>query len=82
MRAINLIKEHKEYNQEIIKVDVCDIVTDNFPKDFLNPDLVTLVFVLSAISPENHVQCLQKIYSFSKSNSYLFFRDYAKYDLA
>jgi len=32
---------------------VCDLVKDNIPENFVAPDLVTLIFVLSAISPEN-----------------------------
>ncbi len=55
-----------------------DTFADAFPK----VDFATLIFVLSAISPENHFQCLEKIFSQMEHDSYFYFRDYARYDLA
>ena len=41
-----------------------------------------MVFVLSAISPDNHLLVLKKVYKIMNKNSALYFRDYGKYDLA
>jgi len=53
-------------------------VLDVLP-DFQRPDLATLIFVLSAISPENHLDVARKIFEWMKPGSVLFFRDYGKY---
>lgn len=45
-------------------------------------DFASLVFVLSAINPEHHLMCLTKIFAQMDPQSYFYFRDYAKYDLA
>ena len=55
---------------------------DNFAEAFPKIDFSTLIFVLSAISPENHVKSLKKIFDQMDSNSYFYFRDYGLYDLA
>ena len=45
---------------------------------FEKPDLSTLIFVLSAISPENHLLVVQKIYDWMKPGSVIYFRDYGR----
>ena len=60
-------------------LEVCDLVLNILPP-FEKPDLATLIFVLSAISPENHILVAQKIYEWMKPGSVLYFRDYGKYD--
>ena len=37
-----------------MKVEVCDLVKDEIPAYFEPGDIVSLVFVLSAIAPEHH----------------------------
>lgn len=65
-----------------MKVDVFDLVKDDFSSNYPKVDFITLIFVLSAISPENHLKCLKKIYDQLDENSYFYFRDYGLYDLA
>jgi hypothetical protein len=43
-------------------------------------DLVSLIFVLSAIVPEKHYQVAAKVAESMKPGSFLFFRDYGRYD--
>lgn len=81
-KAIELLKKSPDFNPEQIIVDVCDLVKDQIPPSFEPPDFSSLIFVLSAISPENHQSVVKKIYEFLKPGSVLFFRDYAQYDLA
>jgi len=61
---------------------VADLVVDEIPMEMESPDFSSLIFVLCAISPENHIKVMTKIYNHMKTGSLLFFRDYAKYDQA
>ena len=67
--------------------EVCDLVKNNIP-DFPSPDLASLIFVLSAIAPENHKDVVRKVFDFLKPGSILYFRffihvrDYGRYDMA
>ena len=53
-KAIEWCKLAEPYDPKKTIFQVCDLVNDEIPSDFELPDLVTLIFVLSAISPENH----------------------------
>lgn len=53
-KAIDVIKASELYKPDEFEVCVCDLVLDPLP-NFERPDLATLIFVLSAISPENHL---------------------------
>ena len=83
-RAINILKEGSEYKakQDKIFAEVCDLVLDPIPASFAKPDFCTLIFVLSAISPENHQLVVNKIAEFVKPGCILFIRDYGRYDMA
>jgi len=81
-KAIELLKKNPEYDPKRMIVEVCDLVKDPIPMNFEAPDFCSLIFVMSAISPENHQSVIKKIYEFLKPGSVLFFRDYAKFDLA
>ena len=61
---------------------VCDLVKDNIPFEPLTADFSQLIFVLSAIAPENFVPVAKKIYDQLKPGAVLYFRDYGRYDLA
>lgn len=82
--AVTILKDNKLYNEDYVKAEVCDIVNEDIP--FFNEcpkfDIITSVFVLSAISPENHSKVFLKIKERLDNNGVFYFRDYAKYDLA
>jgi len=82
-KAIEWVKKAPGYDPTRVIAEVCDIVKDEIPITFDPPaDLVTLIFVLSAISPENHIDVLKKIYNWMKPGAIFFFRDYGRYDFA
>jgi len=83
-RAIDFVKKNPKYDQHI-HAFVCDVTKEEeiqkeVPESSV--DLATLVFVLSAIPPENMSTVLQSIFRTLKPGGLLCFRDYGKYDLA
>jgi methyltransferase-like protein 6 len=82
--AIDILKESEEYkkNTDRIVVAVCDLVLDPIPVSFEKPDFCTLIFVLSAISPENQELVAKKVGEYVKPGGFLFLRDYGRYDMA
>lgn len=62
-----------------MKVAVANLVTDEIPFKG-HGDLSTLIFVLSAIVPEKHLEVMQKIADWMRPGSFLYFRDYGRYD--
>lgn len=62
-----------------MKVTVCDLSIDEIPYKG-HGDLNTLIFVLSAIVPENHQMVMNKIFEWMKPGSFFYFRDYGRYD--
>ncbi len=79
-RAVNMAKTHKLYNEKIINIIPLDLVNDEIP--FNNNDYGILMFVLSAIKPEFHEKVIQKISEKINKDGILYFRDYARYDMA
>lgn len=83
-RAVDFVKQNELYNTEKINANVCDLVNDPslpFPENTAHFGL--FLFVLSAISPENHASVAKKLYDqMSPEGGLLYFRDYGRYDLA
>lgn len=83
-RAVELVKAHKDFNKEKINAFACDLTSEDLLKH-ISPssvDIVTMIFVLSAVSPEKMSLVLQNIKKIMKPNAYVLFRDYATGDLA
>lgn len=81
-RAVQMIKESPKYDPSRIFVEVVDIAKDPFPTTFEKANIATLVFVLSAISPENHDLVVKKIADYLPKDCILYIRDYGRYDMA
>ncbi|CAI6350572.1 unnamed protein product [Macrosiphum euphorbiae] len=83
-RAIECLKSNPSYDPSFINAFNCDIVTDELitkiPENSL--DLVTAIFVLSAIHPDNHRTVVSNIHKVLKYGGLLLFRDYGIYDMA
>ncbi|KAL3500802.1 hypothetical protein ACH5RR_039895 [Cinchona calisaya] len=83
-RAVNLVKMHKEFTEARINAFVCDLTVDDLSEQ-ISPssvDVVTMIFVLSAVSPEKMPIALQNIRKVLKPGGCVLFRDYATGDLA
>lgn len=80
-RAIELVKSNENYNEQRCKAFVCD-VTDpcafmgDIPDSSL--DLVSAIFVLSAIPPEKMKQVADNLKRVLKPGGKILFRDYGK----
>ncbi|XP_053323395.1 tRNA N(3)-methylcytidine methyltransferase METTL6 [Spea bombifrons] len=83
-RAVDFVKQNPFYNAETCKAFQCDLtkdeLTDNIPADSV--DVVTLIFVLSAIHPEKMQRAVQNIYKVLKPGGCVLFRDYGLNDHA
>lgn len=83
-RALQFIKDNPLYSEETCKAFQCDVTSDDLSEDIHHSsvDLVTMIFVLSAIHPEKMVKTLQNIFNVVKPGGYVLFRDYGLYDHA
>ncbi|XP_024395799.1 uncharacterized protein [Physcomitrium patens] len=83
-RAVSLVKAHPEYEGGRVNAFVCDAVSEDLSASIqpASVDVVTMVFMLSAVSPEKMPGVLQNIKRVLKPGGYVLFRDYAVGDLA
>ena len=73
----------------LIKQDICELA---FVKDLVREpideieneklEIITVIFMLSAIHPNEHVSVMQKLASKTKVGGHILSRDYGAYDLA
>ncbi|KAJ7958379.1 Methyltransferase [Quillaja saponaria] len=83
-RAIELVKTHKDFKETSVSAFVCDLTVDDLSKQIppSSVDIITMIFVLSAVSPEKMPVVLQNVRKVLKPNGCVLFRDYANGDLA
>ncbi|KAL0081947.1 methyltransferase-like protein 6 [Phycomyces blakesleeanus] len=83
-RAVDMVKDNEHYDESRCKAFVCDLtqdsLTDNIPAESL--DLVSAIFVFSAIPPEKFAFAIQNIFKVLKPGGAVLFRDYGLYDEA
>ncbi|KAK9066121.1 hypothetical protein SSX86_015523 [Deinandra increscens subsp. villosa] len=82
--AITLVKSHPNFLKDQINAFVCNIAEENLC-DHIMPasvDIVTLVFTLSALSPEKMPIVIQNLGLVLKPGGHVLFRDYAIGDYA
>ncbi|XP_063234776.1 tRNA N(3)-methylcytidine methyltransferase METTL6 isoform X2 [Bacillus rossius redtenbacheri] len=82
--AIELLKSNPMYSDSAVKAFQCDITTDDvfdvIPTNSL--DIITLIFVLSSIHPDNFEKTLRNLFKLLKPGGVFLFRDYGLYDMA
>ncbi|XP_074334657.1 tRNA N(3)-methylcytidine methyltransferase trm141 isoform X2 [Apium graveolens] len=83
-RAVELVKMHKDFTETRVNAFVCDLTAEDLSKHVspASVDIVTMIFVLSAVSPEKMSKVLHNIKKVLKPNGFVLFRDYAAGDLA
>jgi methyltransferase-like protein 6 len=83
-RAVEFVKLHPSYNENVIKAFQCDITTDEISNEIAleSIDIATLIFVLSAIHPNKFRQTLWNVFKVLKPGGIVLFRDYGLYDMA
>ncbi|CAN8031606.1 unnamed protein product [Ixodes persulcatus] len=83
-RAVDFVKSHPLYDEARVKAFRCDLtrdaLTDNVPE--CSVDVVTMIFVLSAICPEKMSAALENVRRVLKPGGVVLFRDYGLYDQA
>ncbi|BBG95073.1 S-adenosyl-L-methionine-dependent methyltransferases superfamily protein [Prunus dulcis] len=82
--AVNLVKAHKDFTDSRVSAFVCDLTIDDLSKQISSSsvDIVTMIFVLSAVSPEKMPLVLKNVRKALKPSGRVLFRDYATGDLA
>ncbi|XP_021956311.1 tRNA N(3)-methylcytidine methyltransferase METTL2 isoform X2 [Folsomia candida] len=82
--AVDIIKGHEKFQPTRCTPFVLDITSENpitpFPKGSL--DVITAIFVISAISPDKYNQVIRNLLEFLKPGGIILFRDYGRYDMA
>ena len=84
-RAVEMVKTNPSYNTERIKAFECDISIEDCFKDNIpdeSVDIVSLIFVLSAIRPSLFKKVIENLHRVLKPGGLLIFRDYAIDDMA
>eukprot|EP00088_Acartia_fossae_P030609 TRINITY_DN3160_c0_g1_i12.p1 TRINITY_DN3160_c0_g1~~TRINITY_DN3160_c0_g1_i12.p1 ORF type:complete len:288 (+),score=37.85 TRINITY_DN3160_c0_g1_i12:35-898(+) len=82
-RGVDFVKKNELYDESRVKAFVCDITTDGLTEELgdNSVDIISMVFVLSAIHPDKHHQVFKNLWRVLKPGGILLFRDYAMYDM-
>lgn len=82
-RAIEFVNSNELYDPLRMKAFTCDITKQDILSEIPvgSLDIITMIFVLSAIHPENFQQVANTLFTLLKPNGLLLFRDYGRYDM-
>ncbi|ODQ82540.1 hypothetical protein BABINDRAFT_31696 [Babjeviella inositovora NRRL Y-12698] len=84
--AVQLVKNSASYNPEIAHACVWDLSNENLElPETVEPesvDIIIMVFVFSALAPEQWVHAVNNLQKILKPGGQILFRDYGRYDLA
>ncbi|KAL2013285.1 hypothetical protein VTN00DRAFT_810 [Thermoascus crustaceus] len=85
--AVKVMRESEYYNEKNITADVWDVAAEG--EDSLPPglteesvDVVVLIFIFSALAPDQWDRAIRNIYRVLKPGGEVLFRDYGRGDLA
>ncbi|KAL3683159.1 hypothetical protein R1sor_001181 [Riccia sorocarpa] len=83
-RAVDVVKAHEDYSESRVKAFICDATSDSLLETIppASVDVITLVFMLSAVGPEKMPAVVRNLKSVLKRGGHILFRDYAVGDLA
>lgn len=86
-KAVDLVREHPEFNSNRCNPFVCNVTSqqswnDQCPIPDESLDIVLFIFALSAMEPDGMKTALKNVTRKLKPGGKIFFRDYGRYDLA
>lgn len=83
-RAIQFVRSHPLYNEGAVTAFQCDITKDRLcdKVPLEGVDIVTMIFVLSAIHPDKMALALKNVFEALKPGGLVLFRDYGLFDQA
>jgi tRNAThr (cytosine32-N3)-methyltransferase len=86
-KAIGVIRSQPAYLEQepkILQADVWDAAADVLPPDLESEsvDVVLMIFIFSALSPDQWTQAVDNIFHLLKPGGVVLFRDYGRGDLA
>lgn len=83
-RAIDFVQQNPLYNEDVIHAFQCDITTDTIFQTIKpnSVDIISMIFVLSAIHPTKFETVLRTMFQLLKPGGTLLFRDYGLHDMA
>ena len=84
-RAVQMVQDNPLYDPERINAFQCDITKDDCFCNNVEPesvDIASLIFVLSAVRPNEFGNVLSNVHKVLKKNGLLIFRDYSVNDMA
>ncbi|XP_026232728.1 mRNA N(3)-methylcytidine methyltransferase METTL8 isoform X2 [Anabas testudineus] len=83
-RAIQLVKDHPDYDDSVCHAFVHDICEEmaSFPFPAQSLDVILAVFVLSSIHPERMQGVVNRLSTYLKDGGIFLFRDYGRYDFS
>lgn len=84
-RAVGFVQSNPKYDPDRMHAFQCDITdVDQFNEHIQEGtlDIITMIFVLSAIHPEKFPTVIQNMSKLLKPGGVLLFRDYGRYDMA
>jgi methyltransferase-like protein 6 len=81
---VEFVKKNDLYDESVVIAFECDITSATIFDEISleSVDIVTMIFVLSAIHPEKFLQVLQTLFKIMKKGGIVLFRDYGLYDMA
>lgn len=83
-RAVQFVKDNPLYDASRCTAFQCDITIDPLTSHIIDKmvDMVTMIFVLSAIHPDKMAAALSNVFKVLRPGGFLLFRDYGLYDFA
>jgi tRNAThr (cytosine32-N3)-methyltransferase len=83
-KAVEVMRADKGYDTQYIQADVWDVAGDSLPPDVEegSVDVALMVFIFSALSPQQWKQAVHNVYRVLKPGGEVCFRDYGRGDLA
>ncbi|MCJ1231052.1 hypothetical protein MMC12_007727 [Toensbergia leucococca] len=85
-KAIDLIRANPAYNPQHMSAKIWDVASPSQPLPLglaaNSVDVVLLIFIFSALSPEQWAQAVRNVYGVLKAGGEVCFRDYGRGDLA